>query len=72
MNNGTASALDAVRFVMLSKNMQEFVTLNADLRTVTGRLLGSRNAEMTGDIAKQMSKTGMPTPSWASGSPPKT
>lgn len=58
LNNGTASALDAVRFVMLSKNMQEFVTLNADLRTVTGRLLGSRNAEMTGDIAKQMSKTG--------------
>lgn len=55
INNGTASALDAVRFVMLSKNMQEFVTLNADLRTVTGRLLGSRNIEVSDDLARSMS-----------------
>lgn len=55
INNGTASALDAVRFVMLSKNMQEFVTLNADLRTVTGRLLGSRNIGVSDELARSMS-----------------
>lgn len=55
INNGTASSLDAVRFVMLSKNMQEFVTLNADLRTVTGRLLGSRNITVSDELAHSMS-----------------
>lgn len=54
INNGTASSLDAVRFVMLSKNMQEFVTLNADLRTVSGRLLGSRNITASDALAHKM------------------
>lgn len=58
INNGTASALDAVRFVMLSKNMQEFVTLNSDLRTVSGRLLGSRNIGVSDELAHTMSGTG--------------
>lgn len=58
INNGTASALDAVRFVMLSKNMQEFVVLNSDLRTVSGRLLGSRNIGVSDELAHTMSGTG--------------
>ncbi|WP_298996906.1 hypothetical protein [uncultured Desulfovibrio sp.] len=55
INNGTASALDAARFVMLSKNMQEFVTLNADLRTVTDRMLGSRGTGVSDELAHSMS-----------------
>lgn len=45
--NGTASERDKASFDMLARNLQEFIVVNGDLRTVSGRLLNSRNILMT-------------------------
>ena len=44
--NGTASERDKASFDMLARNIQEFVVVNGDLRTASGRLLNSRNIGM--------------------------
>lgn len=44
--NGTASERDKASFDMLARNIQEFIVVNGDLRTASGRLLNSRSIGM--------------------------
>lgn len=54
---GTATPLDRARYLLLSKNLQEFLVLNADMGTTAGRLLESRKLVIDGEKALKMAGT---------------
>lgn len=51
---GTSTPLDRARYLLLSKNLQEFLVLNADMGTTAGRILESRKAVIDGEKALKM------------------
>lgn len=54
INRGTASQRDKASFIMMSKNLQEFCVLNADMGNVTGRALNARKLKLTPEKAKEL------------------
>lgn len=62
--HGLGTAEDKAMLTAIYRNMQEFVTLNADLRTTSGRLLSARNAEITDEMVAKAMNEGLFGKNW--------